>query len=82
MIFTPEIDTQREAEEVRDILGDLRGMLKLSMRRPDITAARMVGVSRVLVMLEEFEARMGREGTAATTTLVAAAGLPQAGGDQ
>ena len=58
MTLTLDIEPTREAAEVREILTDLRSLLKLRMKRPDATAARIVGVGRLLNVFDELERQL------------------------
>lgn len=58
MTLTLQIEPEREASEVREILNDMRGLLRLRMKRPDATAARIVGVGKLLNVFDELEQQL------------------------
>lgn len=58
MNLTLHIEPEREASEVREILNDMRGLLRLRMKRPDATAARIVGVGKLLNVFDEIEQQL------------------------
>jgi hypothetical protein len=58
MTLTLQIEPEREASEVREILNDMRGLLRLRMKRPDATAARIVGVGKLLNVFDEIERQL------------------------
>ena len=58
MTLTLQIEPEREASEVREILNDMRGLLRLRMKRPDATAARIVGVGKLLNVFDEIEQQL------------------------
>ena len=58
MTLTLELEPEREASEVREILGDMRGLLKIRMKRPDATAARIIAVGKLLNAFDDLEAHL------------------------
>lgn len=60
------LDPARELAETKEVLGDVRGILKLRMKRPDVTAARIVVIGKLLNLMDEVEAKASQpEGLAA-----------------
>lgn len=55
MTATLKLEPEREAAEVREVLGDVRSLLKLRMRRPDTTAARIIAIGKVLHVVDDLE---------------------------
>lgn len=61
MTLTLDIQPQDEAQAVRELVGDLRSSLLLRMKRPNITAARIVGVGKLLNIFNEIEQQLPPE---------------------
>ena len=60
------LDPERELAETKTVLGDVRDILKLRMKRPDVTAARIVAIGKLLNLMDEVEAKASQpEGLAA-----------------
>lgn len=58
MNITLNIDPQDEAEAVRSIVKDLRDLVHLRLKRPGITAARIVGAGKLLNVFDEIEQQL------------------------
>lgn len=58
MTITLDIPEQDEAEAVRSLVGDLRDLVKLRLKRPNITAARIVGAGKLLNVFDEIEQQL------------------------
>jgi hypothetical protein len=55
MTLTLEIPEQDEAEAVRSMVGDLRALVLLRVKRPNVTAARIVAGGKLLNIFDEIE---------------------------
>jgi len=58
MNITLNIEPHDEAEAVRSIVKDLRDLVHLRLRRPGITAARIVGAGKLLNVFDEIEQQL------------------------
>ena len=58
MTITLEINPQDEAQALRELTNDLRGLVKLKMKRPHVTAADIVAAGRFLNVFDEVEAQL------------------------
>jgi len=58
MTITLEIPEQDEAEAVRSMVGDLRGLVLLRLKRPNVTAARIVAGGKLLNVFDEIEQQL------------------------
>jgi hypothetical protein len=58
MTLTLNIEPQDEAAAVRELLSDFRNLAKLRLKRPNITAARIVGAGKLLNVFDEIEQQL------------------------
>lgn len=61
MTITLGLNPQDEARAVRELVSDLRNLVKLKMKRPQITAAHIVGAGRILNVFDEIEQQLPAE---------------------
>lgn len=59
--MTLAIDPQLKARELHEVIGDIRELLLLRMRRKDASATRVVVIGELLNHFDEIEAVNGTE---------------------
>lgn len=58
MTITLEIPANDEAAAMRSLVGDLRDLVNLRLRRPGVTAARIVAGGKLLNFFDEIEQQL------------------------
>lgn len=58
MNITLNIEPHDEAEAVRSFVKDLRALMMMALKRPGITAARIVGAGKLLNVFDEIEQQL------------------------
>lgn len=72
MTLTLELEAEREAPEMRELLGDLRELLRLRMHRKSTTSGGMVASAKLIRAFDDLEAGLVDQPEAAAA--MAAAG--------
>jgi len=62
MTIELNIPEQDEAEAVRALVGDLEELVKLRLRRPNVTAARIVAGGKLLNVFHDIKEQLPAQG--------------------